>query len=141
MCDTTYRIQSTTLHQSFSPEENESRKSRISKESENFLEQSSQNGYDKIKQMSIEERTRRAMLAEAAEDRIVMLSDELDKLLGDDGMPLTVEDREEVTFLATQIKASREQYQTLVNGGESSSLEMFNMSSSSTKDDNDMDLQ
>ena len=77
--------------------------------------------------MSIEERTRRAMLAEAAEDRIVMLSDELDKLLGDDGMPKTVEDREEVTILATQIKALREQYKSLVNGGESQSLGMFGL--------------
>ncbi len=97
-----------------------------------------------MKEMSIEERTRRAMLAEAAEDRIIMLSEELDKLLGDDGMPLTVEDREEVTILASQIKASREQYKTLVNGGESPSLEMFDYdlsSPSSNIDESDTNLQ
>mmetsp|Transcript_14750 Transcript_14750/g.22352 ORF Transcript_14750/g.22352 Transcript_14750/m.22352 type:complete len:187 (+) Transcript_14750:191-751(+) len=114
---------------------------------EQFLEESSRSGYHKVKSMSIEERTQRAMLAEAAEDRVVMLSDELELLLGEDGMPLTVEDREEVTILAKQIKASREQYSRLVNGEDCSSLDMFNMGTSGrgdndvTSTDEDLDLQ
>lgn len=111
---------------------------------EQFLEEASRLGYDKIKSISIEERTRRAMLAEAAEDRVVMLSDELDSLLGDDGMPLKVEYREEVTILAKQIKASREQYQKLVNGEDCASLNLFVSSQSgkkSSSSDDTMDLQ
>lgn len=128
----------------------ENSKSRIN--NEQFLEESSRLGYEKVKSMSIEERTRRAMLAEAAEDRVVMLSDELDLLLGEDGMPLKVEDREEVTILAKQIKASMEQYKRLVNGEDCASLDMFDTSSSAgvslgggdndvTSNDEDLDLQ
>jgi hypothetical protein len=107
-----------------------------------FLEEASRSGYDNIKSMSIEERTRRAMLAEAAEDRVVILSDELELLLCDDGMPKSEDDREEVIILAKQIKASREQYKRLVNGDNCSSLDMFESSSSDTGDDNDtLDLQ
>lgn len=140
-------------HQTFrqlssSPEDtNGNNRRRIN--NEQFLEESSRSGYQKVKSMSIEERTRRAMLAEAAEDRVIMLSDELELLLGEDGMPLTVEDREEVTILAKQIKASREQYKRLVNGEDCSSLDMFDMGSSGsgsgdndvTSTDEDLDLQ
>ena len=48
------------------------------------------------------------MLAEAAEDRMIFLSDELDALLGEDGTPLKAEYREEVVTLAQQIKAVQE---------------------------------
>ena len=61
--------------------------------------------------MSIEERTKRAMLAEAAEDRMIFLSDELDALLGDDGTLFKVAKyREEVVTVAQQIKAVQEWY-------------------------------
>ena len=78
-----------------------------------------QAGAQKVQNMSIEERTKRAMLAEAAEDRMIFLSDELDHalVLGNDGTPLKVaEYREEVVTLAQQIKALQEQYRALVNG-------------------------
>jgi hypothetical protein len=55
-----------------------------------------QTGTETLRNMSIEERTKRAMLAEAAEDRMIFLSDELDALLGDDGT------------VAQQIKAVQE---------------------------------
>ena len=105
-----------------------------------FLEEASRSGYEKVKAMSIEERTRRAMLAEAAEDRVIMLSDELDLLLGDDGMPSKEEHREEVAILAKQIKASREQYERLVSGEDCVSLNMFGDENKSSSTD-DIDLQ
>jgi outer membrane protein OmpA-like peptidoglycan-associated protein len=83
---------------------------------EEFLEVEAQAGAEKVRNMSIEERTKRAMLAEAAEDRMIFLSDELDALLGEDGTPLKAEYREEVVTLAQQIKALQEQYRALVNG-------------------------
>lgn len=86
---------------------------------EEFLEREAQVGAKKVRAMSIEERTRRAMLAEAAEDRMVEISAELDNLLGEDGLP-TEENREEALNLARNYKASQEQYRNLVNGDESS---------------------
>ena len=51
------------------------------------------------------------MLAEAAEDRMIFLSDELDALLGDDGTLFKVAKyREEVVTVAQQIKAVQEWY-------------------------------
>lgn len=91
---------------------------------EEFLEAEAQAGAEKVRQMSIEERTKRAMLAEATEDRMIVLTDELEKLLGEDGLPATVEDREEVVMLAKQIKAAQEQYRALVNGGADPMLDM-----------------
>jgi hypothetical protein len=138
------------LFQSSSPEDSSERR-EIS--AEQFLEESSRSGYEKVKTMSIEERTKRAMLAEAAEDRVVSLSDELDLLLGEDGMPKRVEDREEVTILAQQIKASMDQYKRLVNGEDCEALDMFSAGSSSSSSsssssgsndngsDNTLDLQ
>jgi len=119
----------TKLYSSTSPNDNNSQ-NNIKKINEQFLEETSRAGYDKVKSLSIEERTKRAMLAEAAEDRVVMLSDELELLLGEDGMPKAVEDRDEVMMLAKQIKASREQYAKLVNGEDCSALDVFNMQQS-----------
>ncbi len=107
----------TKLHSSM--EDNEK---RISRQQEEFLERESKNGADKVRAMSIEERTKRAMLAEAAEDRIMQFSDELDALLGEDGMPKSEDDREEVVRLCEQIKATQSQYSALVNGEESALL-------------------
>ena len=132
-----FKLGTNIMMQSSTSEDGDNRK-RIN--NEKFLEEASRSGYPKIKSMSIEERTRRAMLAEAAEDRVVMLSDELDSLLGDDGMPLKVEYREEVTILAQQIKASRDQYKQLVNGDDCASLDVF-MSKSSDDSDDYLDLQ
>ena len=83
---------------------------------EEFLEGEALAGAERVRSMSIEERTKRAMLAEAVEDRMTVLTDELDALLGEDGMPRNVEDREEVVTLAQQIKDAQEQYKALVNG-------------------------
>lgn len=82
-----------------------------------FFEQAAQEGAERVKAMSVEERTKRAMLAEAVEDRIVVLYDDLELLLGEDGLPSTVENRAEVEVLAREIKSLRQEYQVLVNGG------------------------
>lgn len=81
-----------------------------------FLETTAREGASAVRHMSVEERTKRALLAEAAEDRMVKLTDDLDKLLDHDGLPRKVEYREEVIVIARQIKASQEQYRSLVNG-------------------------
>mmetsp|Transcript_1701 Transcript_1701/g.2422 ORF Transcript_1701/g.2422 Transcript_1701/m.2422 type:complete len:167 (-) Transcript_1701:293-793(-) len=94
-------------------------KSRLNQEQEKFMEREAIAGADKIRVMSIEERTKRAMLAEVAEDGMIKLSDELDELLGEDGMPKREEDREEIVTLCKQIKASQDQYKALVNGEDS----------------------
>lgn len=87
------------------------------------MERESKAGSDSLRAMSIEERTKRAMLAEAAEDRIFVLAEELGNLVGDDGMPKRVEDRDEIVALCNQMKASKEQYKNLVNGGNSPLLD------------------
>ena len=102
-------------------------------EQETFLEQASIKGSDKMRLISIEERTKRAMLAEAVEDRMVEQFNSLEELLDDDGMPLKIEYRDEVEVLAKEIKASREQYQRLVSGEPSSVLEAFNSEESDEK--------
>lgn len=130
-----YKTQTTPLRSSASEEGGNKRKFN----NEQFLEEASRSGYSKIKSMSIEERTRRVLLAEAAEDRVVVLSDELESLLGDDGLPITKEDREEVTILAKQIKVSREQYKKLVNGEDCETLDV--LASKSSIEDDTLDLQ
>jgi hypothetical protein len=99
---------------------------KVSKSQEAFLESSAESGAPEVRKMSIEERTQRAMLAEVAEDRMISLSDELEVLLGEDGLPKKDEYRDEVVALAQQIKASQEQYRALVNGESSPLLEALN---------------
>lgn len=101
----------------------ENEKGPVGKQTDHFLEQNAIDGANKIRSLSIEERTRRAMLAEAAEDRMITLSDELDSLLGDDGMPIK-ENREEAVNLATEIKAQQEQYRQLVMGEQNNLLDL-----------------
>lgn len=104
-------------------DENETVKDQLSKEQQEFLEKTAQDGAAVVRKMSIEERTKRAMLAEATEDRMIALIDDLDELLGEDGLPKKVEDREEAVSIAKEIKASQEQYKALVNGEPSSLLD------------------
>jgi len=99
---------------------------KISQSQEAFLESSAESGAPEVRKMSIEERTQRAMLAEVAEDRMISLSDELEVLLGEDGLPKKDEYRDEVVALAQQIKASQEQYRALVNGESSPLLNALN---------------
>lgn len=89
---------------------------------ETFLEQESRDGTERIKSLSIEERTKRAMLAEAVEDCLTRLYTKLEKLVGDDGKPLKDEYRDQIVELANLIKASENDYHLLVSGKESPML-------------------
>lgn len=92
---------------------------------EAFLEESSLMGADKIKNMSIEERTKRVMLAENVEDRMVELIEKLEDLLDENGIPKKKESKEDIELLIEQIKAARNQYRLLVTGEECSTLDLF----------------
>lgn len=93
------------------------------------MESASISGADLIAQMSIMERTKRAMLAEAVEDRIFSLQDDLDTLiLSDNSDGLIPKDetlREQCVDLAKQIKAAQGQYRELVSGESSGMLQKF----------------
>ena len=89
------------------------------------MEQASLKGAAKIRAMSIEERTKRAMLAEAVEDRIFSMYDEIEARL-QGGVPTTDEDRNEIKSLAKEIKASQSQYENLVSGKPSAMLGAIN---------------
>jgi len=102
---------------------------------EAFMEEASLKGADKVKEMSIEERTKRAVLAEAVEDRIFSMYDEIEALLPT-GVPASDEDRDEVTSLAKQIKASQSQYENLVTGEPSAMLGAFNKIGKNNSKDN-----
>ena len=79
---------------------------------------------EEIREMDIHERTKRAMLAEALEDRIFEIVDELEVLTKANGglENLSDEVRNEAVELAKQVKASQKQYDDLVNGRPSSLL-------------------
>ncbi len=87
-----------------------------------FFEDTANRGAKEVAAMSIEERTKRAMLAEAVEDRITVLCDDLELLLGENGMPSSAENRDEVQVLAKEIKSLCSEYKALVKGGSSPML-------------------
>jgi hypothetical protein len=91
-----------------------------------FFEETALEGADAVKAMSIEERTRRAMLAEQVEDRVCTLYDDLEDILGQDGtLPESEEEREEITNIAKQIKVLQNDYKQLVSGEKSPLLDGF----------------
>ncbi|KAL7552523.1 hypothetical protein ACHAWF_016423 [Thalassiosira exigua] len=93
---------------------------------EQFMEMSSIAGAEEIRKLDLEERTKRAMLAEAVEDRIFELVDELEQLVAkNNGLEnLTEEVRAEAVDMAKQTKALQVQYDDLVNGRPSQLLDM-----------------
>jgi hypothetical protein len=121
------------LHQTSDDERSsQQQRQRQSDTVEVFMEYASQNGADKVRSMSTEERTRRAMLAEAVEDRIYTMYDEMEGLLTD-GVPANEADREEIRSLAEEIKASQSRYQGLVAGEPSITLGTINEIGSPSK--------
>mmetsp|Transcript_20474 Transcript_20474/g.33217 ORF Transcript_20474/g.33217 Transcript_20474/m.33217 type:complete len:163 (+) Transcript_20474:69-557(+) len=96
------------------------------KKQEQIMERASIAGAEEIAKVSLEERTKRAMLAEAVEDRIFDLVDELDILVAKNGglENLSGEIKEEAVEMAKQTKALQIQYDDLVNGRPSQILEM-----------------
>ena len=81
-------------------------------------------GAEEIAKLDIQERTKRAMLAESVEDRIFELVDELEGLVKENNGILEGDAREEAVELAKQTKALQIQYDDLVNGRPSSLLEL-----------------
>lgn len=104
----------------------EGQQSPAQKQQQKRMEKSSIAGAEAIRKIDIEERTKRAMLAEAVEDRIFDLADDLDLLVKRNGgvENLSEDVREEAVELAKQTKALQVQYDDLVNGGPSQLLEM-----------------
>jgi hypothetical protein len=86
------------------------------------MEQLSRSGADKIAAMEVSERTKRAMLAETIEDRIFVLTEQLEGYVEEDGTVLE-EHREVTVEIALQTKALQRQYRELVTGEPSSILD------------------
>ena len=112
-------------------EDDETKKQSLKKGQEVLMEQLASSGAERIAAMSIPERTKRAMLAEAVEDRIFELTDVLEKLLlldqsesdnGSEGPLISEKNRQEALEVAQQTKALQIQYEELVSGKPSSVL-------------------
>ncbi|KAL7535044.1 hypothetical protein ACHAXR_006231 [Thalassiosira sp. AJA248-18] len=106
--------------------ENNGGQSPAQKKQEQMMEMSSIAGAEEIRKLDIDERTKRAMLAEAVEDRIFDLVDELEQLVLQNGglEDLSGEVKEEAVEMAKQTKALQVQYNDLVNGKPSQLLDM-----------------
>ena len=88
------------------------------------MEMASIAGAKAIAKLTINERTKRAMLAEAVEDRIFELTEEIEQIvIKNDGI-LEGDDKEEAVRLAKQTKSLQSQYDDLVNGRPSYLLDM-----------------
>ncbi|EJK74985.1 hypothetical protein THAOC_03306 [Thalassiosira oceanica] len=120
----TRAISSSLLHNS--PNDRQHEQSGAQKAQERIMESASLAGAEEISKLDIHERTKRAMLAEAVEDRIFEMVDELEALTKANGgvENLSDEVRGEAVELAKQVKASQIQYDDLVNGRPSSLLEL-----------------
>lgn len=88
---------------------------------EKLMERSSIQGSQKISSLSVSERAKRAMLAEAIEDSIFCNIDKMDRLFDSQGM-LPETNREEAYEIAKETKQFQQQYQELVSGESSSVL-------------------
>ena len=91
------------------------------KKQERILEELSLKGADRIRDLSIPERTKRAMLAEAIEDQIFEITERLEELF-DENNQLPVSNREQAVELAKTSKTLQTQYDELVSGKSSSVL-------------------
>lgn len=82
-------------------------------------------GAARIAAMDVDERTKRAMLAEAVEDRIYQMQDDLEQLVPDPTRLPTGRLREQCVELAQSIRHAQSQYQELVSGGVSDMLQQL----------------
>lgn len=105
------------------------------------MEELSRLGADKIATMNVAERTKRAFLAEAVEDRIFVLQEQLEMLVGNGPTRMAQADRDTAVALARQTKVLQGQYQALVRGEPSAllgSLEaVTSTTSNATRNDDD----
>lgn len=91
---------------------------------ENIMETASLSGAEEVAKLDIQERTKRAMLAEQVEDRIFELVEEVEEMVKHNNGVLEGDAKEEAVELAKQTKALQIQYDDLVNGRPSSLLEL-----------------
>jgi hypothetical protein len=103
---------------SFPPQE----PSDAQRKQEMLLEDMALKGADRISKMSIPERAKRAMLAEAIEDRIFELTEVLEGFVDKDGM-VQEQNREKAIEVARQVKQFQKQYSDMVRGEPSSLLQ------------------
>jgi hypothetical protein len=87
-----------------------------------MLEEMSLKGAARIAKMTIPERAKRALLAEAAEDRIFELSEVLEGFVDENGM-VREENREKAVEFAKETKRLQIQYNDLVSGNPSTVLQ------------------
>jgi hypothetical protein len=91
-----------------------------------FLEQITKRGSEEIAKMSVSERAKRAMLAEAVEDNIVSKEIQLGEILGDSGViPSDPNLLEQCRDISMQIREAQLQYEALVTGKSSALLNTF----------------
>ena len=105
--------------------ESSSKQQLLSETQKEIFERLSLSGADRIAAMEIPERAKRAMLAEAVEDRIFELTEILEKLVEPaGGDTLVAEDnRKKAVQIAKQTKALQQQYEELVTGQPSAMLQ------------------
>lgn len=90
--------------------------SAMRKGQEMKMEMASLAGAKAIAKLNINERTKRAMLAEQVEDRIFEITEEIEQIvIRNDGL-LEGNEKEEAVELAKQTKALQVQYDDLVQG-------------------------
>jgi hypothetical protein len=88
------------------------------------MEMSSLKGAKAISKLDINERTKRAMLAESVENRIFEITEVLEVLVKKNSGLLEGDAREEAVELAKQTKALQVQYDDLVSGRPSMLLDL-----------------
>lgn len=96
---------------------------------EMMLEEMSLKGADRIREMDVPERAKRALLAETVEDRIFELTEVLEGFVDDNGM-IPEENREKAVEIAQEAKSLKIQYNNLVTGQPSTILSTLDNSSS-----------
>lgn len=97
--------------------------SETQRQQEMILEKMALQGADRIKAMDIPERAKRAMLAEALEDQIFDLTEQLEGFVDENGM---ITDREKAVEIAKSTKSLQIQYNELVSGKPSAILDALN---------------
>ena len=99
--------------------------SEAQRQQEIIFEEMSLKGAKEIAKMEIQERTKRAMLAEVVEDRIFELTEVLEGFVDESGT-VREEDREKAVEVALQTKQLQIQYNELVSGKQSAILDSLN---------------
>ncbi|GKY93332.1 hypothetical protein MPSEU_000300800 [Mayamaea pseudoterrestris] len=105
---------------------------------EKYMEAMSLQGAAQIAKMNISERTTRALLAEAVEDRIFQLQDDLEQLSGG-SVPDDEAVKAQCVEIAKTIRRSQIQYNDLVSGAPSELLNSMQSWEKTQKADNELD--